>query len=511
MTRDAEHAPPGLIDEALASVKGLFDTLFANSGDTIFFTDTLRIVDCNPATLAMFGCHDKQEVVGQSLLRFSPARQPDARDSAEMAGRYMAAALDGTPQHFEWRACQLDGNTALDVDVKLNRVCLGCVPFVLAVVRDVTAHKQAERALAASVRHLRGLFDATNDALIVYDETGRVLAGNERAGAMFNVDVGEFCHLSIGEMSLGESPYSETDGQEKIQRAFREGPQVFEWQSRRRDGTLFWTEVALRAFGTNHERRVMASVRDITERKRAAREREQLLAVQAAKAAKDEFLAMLSHELRNPLTTIHSCVELLRETAPCKEPDISRALDIIERNVGLQVRLVEDLFDLARLERGKLTICRVPVRLEEAVLSAVEACRASANRADVVLEARTDTELWTNADQDRVQQVVSNLIGNGIKFTPPGGRVSVLATSKGERVRIIVEDTGMGIEAERLPHLFELFQQGPVPALHTPGLGVGLALVKSLVELHEGQVWAESEGPGRGSRFIVELRRIPSP
>jgi PAS domain S-box-containing protein len=385
-------------------------------------------------------------------------------------------------------------------------------PMLVGVGINIAARVRAEKARVASERNYRELFDVTNDALFIHDEAGHVLDINERARAVFGIDGSQAAHLSIGELSLGEPPYSEAEAIAWIHRAVHEGPQVFDWRSRRADGTLFWSEVALRAFQSDGRGRVIASVRDITERKRAGMERERLMAeAQAANSAKDQFLAVLSHELRNPLAAIQAGVGLLRHLTPVEQHRLVRAVDVIERNVKLQARLVEDLLDLSRLVRGKLTIKRAPVRLDEAVTAAVQSCQADAARADVVLDVRADAGLWVDADGDRIQQVVINLVGNAIKFTPKHGLVTVSLGHADHRGRLVVEDTGVGIEAERLPDIFEMFRQGQVEARRAPGLGIGLALVKSLTELHGGSVWAESAGPGRGSRFIVELPLCDAP
>jgi CheY-like chemotaxis protein/anti-sigma regulatory factor (Ser/Thr protein kinase) len=187
------------------------------------------------------------------------------------------------------------------------------------------------------------------------------------------------------------------------------------------------------------------------------------------------------------------------------EPRAMSALRIIDRNVKLQTRFVNDLLDMSRLMRGKLTIERAPIRLGEVVLSAAETCRADAARSEVTLEARAEAGLWVDADATRIQQMVINLIDNAIKFTPKGGRIAVSVTAKQGHGYVIVEDTGVGIARDRLSDIFEMFRQGEVAARRAPGLGIGLALVKSIVDLHGCQVWAESAGPGCGSRFVIEL------
>jgi PAS domain S-box-containing protein len=317
---------------------------------------------------------------------------------------------------------------------------------------------------------------------------------------------------SVEDLCFGEPPDSRAEAVANLGRALRDGPQVFDWLSRRLDGSSVWCEVAVRRFEIDGDQRVIASVRDITERKRAALERERLMAeAQAANTAKDEFLAVLSHELRNPLAAIQASIGVIRNVLNGGEPRTSRAVEAIERNVRLQARLVNDLLDLSHLVRGKLQIQRAPLQLEEVALSAVQACRADADRAEVALETHLAAGVWVEADADRMQQVIINLVDNGIKFTPQGGRVTIKVEGHGRHGCIIVEDTGRGIERERLPEIFEMFRQGQIAARRAPGLGIGLALVKSITELHGGGVRAESDGPGRGSRFIVELPATEAP
>ncbi|HEX8111300.1 MAG TPA: PAS domain S-box protein [Kofleriaceae bacterium] len=385
-------------------------------------------------------------------------------------------------------------------------------PMVLGVGLNLTPLVQAKKALAASERNYRELFNATHEGIFIHDEAGRVLDVNERGCAMFGLDASEARRSLLVELTPGEPPYAQRDASEKLRCAISEGPQVFDWQCGSVDGTVFWSEIALRAFRIDGEVRVIASVRDVTERKRAGFERERLIAEsQAANRAKDEFMAVLSHELRTPLAAIQASIDLLLCLPTLDEPRAQSALRIIERNVKLQTRLVNDLLDMSRLIRGRLTIVRAPARLDEAVLSAADTCRDDAARAQVTLETRAEAELWANADATRIQQMVINLIDNAIKFTPNGGRITVSVTAKERHGYVIVEDTGVGIAPDRLSEIFEMFRQGEVAARRAPGLGIGLALVKSIVDLHGGRVWAESAGPGRGSRFIVELPLYEAP
>lgn len=248
----------------------------------------------------------------------------------------------------------------------------------------------------------------------------------------------------------------------------------------------------------------VAFVLDLTERKRADEERRLRNEAEAANRAKDDFLAMLSHELRTPLTAIVTWIQLLR-TGRLADSKAAEALDRIERSAQLQARIVDDLLDVSRIVAGKLTITRKPVPLIPLVQDAVAALGGEAEAKGVALRTRFDaTGAAALGDAERLQQVVLNLLGNAVKFTPPGGHVELAVARHDGRVLVTVRDTGKGIEPAVLPHVFERFRQGN-GARDGHGLGLGLAIVRHLVELHEGSVRAESPGPGEGAVFTVEL------
>ncbi|HEX2999610.1 MAG TPA: GAF domain-containing protein, partial [Armatimonadota bacterium] len=237
---------------------------------------------------------------------------------------------------------------------------------------------------------------------------------------------------------------------------------------------------------------------------------------QEANAAKDQFVTLISHELRNPLAPILTGVEILRRGIP-DNPRLQHTVEIIERNAKLQSRLVNDLLDLSRIARGKIELQIAPLALDAVVQAATQAYLPETEKEGLTLQVNTQPDLWVHGDFDRLQQVVMNLISNAVKFTAPGGEIRVTL----ERLpdipqapgiaRIVVEDTGIGISSEVLPKLFQMFQQGPKARQRRPGLGIGLAIVRSITLLHNGRVWAESEGLGKGSRFIIELPLIEPP
>ena len=234
------------------------------------------------------------------------------------------------------------------------------------------------------------------------------------------------------------------------------------------------------------------------------RERAARADAQAANAFKDEFLAMVSHELRTPLTGILGWVHLAKEGKLDAE-GLERALVSIERSAGAQRRLIEDLLDATRGIKGTMRLSAADVRLDAVVHAGIDAIRPAAEEKHIDIEEHIDP-VRLKGDADRLQQVVSNLVGNAVKFTPPGGRVTVAARQQGALAEITVCDTGDGIDPDLLPHVFDWFRQGNSSRTRRhSGLGLGLGIVRQLVELHGGTVRAESDGVGRGATFVVTL------
>jgi len=237
-------------------------------------------------------------------------------------------------------------------------------------------------------------------------------------------------------------------------------------------------------------------------------EKELRQAADEANRLKDEFLATMSHELRNPLNVILGYSELLLRTEQIKaSPQLFRLSEALRRNALSQSHLIRDLLELSRLRSGKLTLNCETVSVMTAINNAVETVRADAGAKTIDLEISAPSEpLFVHGDLLRLEQIVWNLLANAVKFTPNGGKVLVSLARLHEQVTLVVEDTGQGIEASFLPNVFEMFRQGDARASreHT-GMGIGLALVKQLVQLHGGSVAAQSEGLGRGTRFTVTL------
>ena len=242
----------------------------------------------------------------------------------------------------------------------------------------------------------------------------------------------------------------------------------------------------------------------------ASAEREQLLLREReANRLKDEFLAAVSHELRTPLNAIMGWIQILTTTT-ADPATVARGLTIIARNARAQTRVIEDLLDVSRIVTGKMEIRFAPVDLREAVEHAVEATRASAESKSIALEVDLPGATCTvNGDRDRLQQVVSNVLSNAVKFTPSGGRVAIALRAAAASYEVVVTDTGTGIPASFLPHVFDRFRQADGSSTREyGGLGLGLAIVKEVTERHGGTVLVASDGVGRGSTVTIRLPKI---
>jgi signal transduction histidine kinase len=241
-----------------------------------------------------------------------------------------------------------------------------------------------------------------------------------------------------------------------------------------------------------------------------AREQDARAAAEEANTLKDDFLAVLSHELRTPLTTAMGWARLI-DAGHVPPEDQRSGISAIRRSLDQQLRLINDLLDVSAIAAGKMRLVPVSLDLADLIRLATEGWRATAAAAKIEITAAFDGPMPLHGDPERLNQAFSNLMANALKFTPQGGRVSVSVGPSGSEGRIVVSDTGRGIEAQFLPHVFEKFRQAETSTSRTVGgVGLGLAIVRSIVELHGGRVRVDSEGLGKGSTFTITLPLVSS-
>jgi PAS domain S-box-containing protein len=384
---------------------------------------------------------------------------------------------------------------------------------------DIHDRKQAEEQLRQSQHFIQQIADTTPNILYLYDLLKqRYIYVNRRITDVLGYSQTEICEMGTEVLQRLMHP-EELDRLPAYFHQFysAEDGDILEFEYRMKgvDNQWHWfcsrdTVFSRMADGSPHQ--LLGTAEDITVRKQNEAERAQLLArEQAARAAaekanrtKDEFLAMVSHELRNPLSAVLAYSQLL-QTRQLNESMINRALETIERNAKLQAKLINDLLDISRITSGTLRLNQLPIDLAIVVEAAIDTMHLAAQAKAITIESALEP-VWgyVLGDMERLQQVIGNLLANAIKFTPEGGTIQVQLQYFDEHVQVKVSDTGQGISAEFLPYVFDPFRQA-AQTNTMGGLGLGLAIVRYLVELHGGTIQAESPGEGQGATFTVEL------
>jgi PAS domain S-box-containing protein len=395
-----------------------------------------------------------------------------------------------------------------------------------ALLELTSMRRESEQALREREGQLRLATEAAEIGLWDLDMITGTLYWPPRVKAMFGIS--PEVPVSMADFYAGLHPADRERTSEAFAAALDPNRrELYDVEYRtvgKEDGLIRWVAAKGRAIFDSSGRcvRVIGTAIDITARKQIedhvaslAREREQLLEAERAARAeaeaanhlKDEFLATVSHELRTPLSTVVSWSRVLQKKFETADPQLQRGLSVIVDNARLQAQIISDLLDMSRIVSGKIQLELAPADLGQLVESAVEAQRPSAEAKRIDLSVASDGEpLIAEVDATRLQQVLWNLLSNAIKFTPEDGRVCIHMRQAGEWAELVVRDTGIGIPARFLPHVFDRFRQADgSTGRRFGGLGLGLAIVKQLVELHGGSVRASSEGEGRGSTFTVRL------
>jgi PAS domain S-box-containing protein len=380
---------------------------------------------------------------------------------------------------------------------------LGAVNFLVDITESVKSGEV--RALLASV------VESCNDAIVTKTLDGRILSWNKGAERLFGFPA----HEAIGAPITIIVPADRHGEEDMILARLRRGERIENYETVRvsRDGQLLDVSITTSPIRDGTGRIVGASkvARDISARKRSEEALKALRdRLQEADRRKDEFLAMLAHELRNPLAPISNSVQILRMTEAL-DPAVSRLSEIIDRQVTHMARLIDDLLDASRITQGKISLRREIVELATIISNAVETTRPTIEAPGHQFAISLSPEVMTlNADSVRLAQVIANLLTNAAKFTPPGGQIWLTARREGNEAIVSVRDTGLGIPREMQSRVFEMFAQVHSPAERQQGgLGIGLALARRFIEMHEGRIEVTSAGPGQGSEFIIHLPLIP--
>ena len=484
-------------------------------GDAVITTDTNGCITfMNPAAQAVTGWK-LEEASGLPLDAVFKIVNEETRTTAENpANRALREGLVVGLANHTLLIAKDGAERPIDDSAAPIRSSKGEVAGVVLVFRDVTERRKAERALFESEERFRLLVEGTRDyAIFMLDQQGNIASWNTGAERIKGYKAEEI----IGKHFSCFYPKEAVDRgwpEKELKMAAADGR--FEdvgWRIRK-DGSQFWADVVITALRDNASnlRGFSKITRDITERQQLERAKLQSEMMADLNRRKDEFLAMLSHELRNPLSPILNAVGLLRLLKQ-QDPIQQQARAIIERQVEQLTHLVDELLEVSRITTGRIRLKQEHVDIRGIVQCAIETVRLLVTQRKHELSVTLPPEpIWLFADSTRMEQVVVNLLTNAAKYTDDGGHIWLTVQQEGEEAVLRVRDTGVGIAPDLLPQIFDLFTQAErsLDRAHG-GLGVGLTVVQRVAELHGGRVEAYSAGLGEGSEFIVRLPVILPP
>jgi PAS domain S-box-containing protein len=467
----------------------------SSTGDAVVVTDARGCVSfLNPVAAALIG-RTQQDAAAQDLDRIVRIINEKTREPVEnpvhrvfREGRIVEMANHTALVSFDGREIPIEDSAA---PIR-NRD--GSIGGAVLVFRDVT---EARRSMEARL-YLAAIVDSSDDAIIGHTLDGKIASWNSGAERLYGYSAADIVGQPLSVLVPDDHP----DEAPAILAKIRRGEYIehFETVRIRKDGSRVDVSLTISPVRDRDGEIIGASkiARDITSRKEEDRR-------------KNEFLAMLAHELRNPLAPLRNGIQILRLTSDDPEA-LEQVRSVMERQLDHLVRLVDDLLDVSRISRGKLQLRKERILLSAAVNHALELCRPIVeDRHHELTVTVQDNLAYIDVDKTRLAQAVCNLVNNAAKYSEAGSRIWLTAEARGNEAVISVKDNGIGIPAEMLPRVFDMFMQVDRSLeMSQGGLGVGLALVKRLVEMHGGRVEAHSDGPGKGSEFIIRLPLVKS-
>lgn len=491
-----------ITERKLAETAIRFLASIVNASSDAIIGETLEgiIQSWNPAAERMFG-YAAEEAIGRHISLIIPNER--ASEQVRILARLRAGERI---EHFDTVRVRKNGSLLpVSLNISPIRNEAGRVVGASKIARDITDRKQVEAAIEISETRYRRIFEAAKDGILVLDfNDGRITDANPFMADLLGHPREHFLGKELWEIGLFPDKLATENAVRDIHRKGVVRFDHLRLDSRR--GEEIEVDMVANIYLEGETPVIQCNLRDTTERSRLEWVlKDQRAALLDLHRRKDEFLAMLSHELRNPLAPIVNAVELLRlQTA--EDPLQQTAREIIERQVGQLKRLVDDLLEVSRITTGRIQLRLEKTALKQVIENAVETVRAEIERRRHALIVTLPTQqVWLDGDAARLEQVFVNLLANAAKYTEEGGRVELELQSDGDEAVVRVRDTGVGIGPEFLPRIFDLFTQSERSLDRSQGgLGIGLSLVQRLVEMHRGRIEAFST-LGKGSEFVVRL------
>ena len=513
-------------EESLQNMATKFRTVFESSSDAIMLFGGKGFLDCNPATLRMFGCHTHDEFIGKHPAELSPPTQPGGESSMNLANAHIATAFRNGSNLFEWMHRRL-GGTVFPAEVLLTAMQLDGEPVLQAAVRDITERRKAR---ASEVRYRR-LFELARDGILILDaETGVVVDANPFMAEILGYSLDDYLGKHIWDLGFLKNVAA---NKEKFLELQRQGYVRHEdLPLETAQGKAVHVEFVSYVYLVGNTRVVQCNIRDITERKlaeaavlqlneeleekviaRTADLEQARLEAERASSAKSEFLSAMSHEIRTPMNGVIGMVDVLQQSS-LNGPQ-SEMVNIIHDSAFALLAIIDDILDFSKIEAGKLQIDSIPMDVAVVVEGVCETMSHMALKKGVELTLFADPAIpaAVTGDPGRLRQILINLTSNAIKFScgqKRPGKVSVravLAESTQEQVTLEFRaaDNGIGIDAATQTRLFTAFTQADSFTTRTyGGTGLGLAISRQLVNMMGGEITVKSE-PGKGSVFSVRL------
>jgi PAS domain S-box-containing protein len=508
------------------SEKRFLDVMY-ESKDAVLLIDSGRFTNCNEATVKLLGYSDKREVLMKYPSELSPPLQPDGRNSAEKADEMVSTAFKYGFHRFEWIHRKAAGE-ALPVEVSLTPIIIGGKTQLHCLWRDISRIKQAENALQAEEARMRAISESAQDAILMMNPEGQISFWNPAAERILGYTeteaIGQDLHALIVPSKYHEAHRAGFPAFKKTGQGNAVG-KTLDLEALRKDGTEIFVQLSLSSARLNDQWHAIGIIRDISENKRREeelrktnRQLEEAVAwakdmadhAEMANAAKSEFLANMSHEIRTPMNGVVGMTGLLLDTALNAEQ--RRYADIIRNSAESLLTVLNDILDFSKIEAGKLEIEEIEFNLHTLLedFASSMALRAHGKGLEFICAAAPDIPAYLGGDPGRLRQILTNLTGNAIKFTPKGEiavRANLVSETDAEVVlRFSVKDTGIGIPEDKQTSLFDKFSQADTSTTRRyGGTGLGLAISKQLTEIMGGGIGVLSE-EGQGSEFWFTVR-----